>query len=146
MKISSEQLWLLFRGKLRFLPAFILLALIVLSFSTAKPALADGGGLPTLTPSVTPTTVVIIIVPTATPEPTGAGVIFPSTNTPTTSALGLSENQTLGEQPIPMVRVATEPASSTGRSLLSCWPIGLVVLLLAIAGIYGLSVRARQTP
>jgi hypothetical protein len=94
--------------------------------------LADAGGWPTATPSLTP------IPPTATateeveptPLPTIPLIVFPPTNTPTSPAPGALEAQA-----IPQVLLETQPAPSRNITTLLCWPLAIILLVGVIVGL-----------
>jgi hypothetical protein len=100
----------------------------------AQKALADGGGLPTRTPTRT----LIPFLPTVTPtSPDDLLLVFPPTATSTLEAM------LLGEQALPPAEVA---ATTRPFSLLSCWPFAVVILLLLVVGVMYISNRRQSAP
>lgn len=117
---------------LTILLATLLFGLIGSVFSSPTPANADAGGWPTATPTLTP------LPPTATQPaetlaalPTLPQIIFPSTNTPTPSTVGLAEGQS-----IPQVIRDDEPGTNRNLTALVCWPLGIILAVGAIVGLF----------
>lgn len=112
--------------------AMFLLALAGLVLSLTTPASADAGGWPTATPTLTP------LPPTATQPaqtlealPTLPQIIFPPTNTPTPSTFGLAEVQS-----IPQVIQEDDPATNRNITAVVCWPLGIILAVAAIVGMF----------
>jgi len=97
--------------------AILFLALGVLSFSAVQTGFADGGGWPTLTPT-------IVLFPTATPLPTTAPYPYPK-------ALPLQMQAAL---PSPTFFLPTQAAESGSGSTFVCWPFALALLMVVILG------------
>ena len=117
---------------LTILMAMFLVALAGSVLSLPTPASADAGGWPTATPSLTP------LPPTATQPvqtlealPTLPQIIFPPTNTPTSSTVGLAEGQS-----IPQVILEDDPATNRNITALVCWPLGIILAVGAIVGMF----------
>jgi hypothetical protein len=116
----------------RLMPLIFFIILVGLAMSSPMETLADAGGWPTATPSLTP------IPPTATateeveptPLPTIPLIVFPPTNTPTSPAPGALEAQA-----IPQVLLETQPAPSRNITTLLCWPLAIILLVGVIVGL-----------
>ena len=120
------------RKHLTILLVMVLTCLAGAVLSLPIPANADAGGWPTATPTLTP------LPPTATQPvetlaslPTLPQIIFPPTNTPTPSTVGLAEGQS-----IPQVIFEDEPAANRNLAALVCWPLGIILAVGAIVGLF----------
>jgi hypothetical protein len=118
------------RKCLNLLPVICLICLVGLAMISPMIVKADAGGWPTATPTLTP------LPPTATQVqatsaalPTLPQIIFPPTNTPSPSTLGLA-----ADQAIPQV-IEDESAQKRNLTTLLCWPLGII---LAVATVIGL--------
>jgi hypothetical protein len=122
---------------LRFLPFAALGLLIALWMAAPLRVRADGGGLPTRTPTRT----LIPLAPAATATSPQLQITFPPTGTHTPVA------GALGQQPPPNQAIPEAGTTAAARpfSLLSCWPFVLVVLLVLVVGVMWLSGRRQST-
>jgi len=99
----------------------LLAALLVLAGMAALQARADGGAFPTVTPSFTPT---FTLIPTQFPTATSTFPVFITPTSPYPYPYSLdTEIQADGEAP-----------SGGGFFGLSCWPIALLFIVIAILG------------
>jgi len=119
------------RKCLTLLPVIFLILLAGVGMSSPMIVNADAGGWPTATPTLTP------LPPTATQVqatsaalPTLPQIIFPPTNTPTPSTLGLA-----ADQAIPQVITEDEPAPKRNLTTLLCWPLGIILVVATVIGL-----------
>lgn len=119
----SRQLRNLLRRLLLLPVMVVLLCALVRAGSEVAPALADAGGFPTPTPTVTPLPT-ITLTPTWTPVPT----VFP------TSALLAPPSPTALVIEIPPAQAASTRQPVTGLSLsgILCWPFAIGFLVIAV--------------
>jgi len=97
------------------------LALCSLFSSRPAQVYADAGGVPTRTPTVTPTgtpTPLPTLVPTAT-----------FTSLPTITLVNLMDVQATSTNSL---NIAAQAEPQGGFSLLTCWPLGVVFLLIGV--------------
>jgi hypothetical protein len=118
--------------------AVLLLALVAsLSLLVYGKALADAGGFPTPTPTITPT-----FTETTQPSPSVTPT-SDSTSTPTTTSVPLS-GAVASSEPTSLPAVANAAPQAAGPGLI-CWPFALlIVLVVVIVGTWLLSRRSFQ--
>lgn len=112
--------------------------LLLLIMTGTAPALADGGGFPTNTPTRIPPTATFTPTPTQPIE----GQIFLPAASPTIQGLtGADGSALLGiDAPTPLPVESQRPAVS----IMACWPFALVVLAFLVVGIWWLRNRLAQ--
>jgi hypothetical protein len=116
---------------LSILSVAILIILVGLMMSSPMKVAADAGGWPTSTPTLTPLPPTATqIQETAAVLPTLPQIIFPPTNTPTQSTVGLLEGQA-----IPQVVLEEEPATNRNITALLCWPLGIILVVGTVIGL-----------
>lgn len=96
----------------------VILGLLILWLGIPLPALADGGGFPTATPTVT-------ITPSPTITPTGTTTLAP---TPTATVTPFPLQPDLQVQPIEPTPV---PSARPSAGIL-CWPFAVVLILIVV--------------
>jgi hypothetical protein len=130
------------KGFFLLLPATLTIMLVAVIISLPERALADGGG---AFPTHTPTATLIPLVPTETPLETPF-LGFPGTPTSTPGAESGFLKYPLPSEQAAVAQNAPQTSQQSSRSpLLTCWPIGIIVLIALIVAVIWFSSKIRQS-